>query len=472
MLARLRPYVLLFLGLTVVYHANLRPVDSGDSLPASLIPFSVVLDHAVTLDRFVPWLGGHVWYARNVIQEAHAHYFSRFPIGTPLLVSPLYIPIAFFGLYNWDPGSLAVFARIAQKFSAAAIAAFSAVVLLVLLKRITTAPWAWCLTLVYAIATETWSISGQALWQHGPAELAIIGSFLCLERWSENRSGGFWLWMCGVCTAAAFIFRPTNLVLLPAAFGALLLARAPLAQHLRFLAAPVLGGFLLALYNLYVFRHLSGGYAVGLLSGSAVTGIAGLFLSPGRGLLVYTPVALFALCAFFPRAAAARREHKPLLISAVIFIILDSLITSRSVMWWGGFCWGPRMLTELVPSLIVLMALGLPVIERPWPRRAFAVLALYSALIQTVGAFFYPKGHWDAGPPSVDAAPARVWDWRDNPIARTVSGGLYWEPYAIARAAITGGLPAALRRLRELNVNPYEEAKPTDLKSRADRGLP
>jgi hypothetical protein len=56
---------------------------------------------------------------------------------------------------------------------------------------------------------------------------------------------------------------------------------------------------------------------------------------------------------------------------------------------------------------------------------------------------------------SVDNAPDRLWDWRDNPIVRTVRGGLYWEPYAIVGAALTGGLPAAQRRLRELNVNPY-----------------
>src|SRR5579863_4168229 len=221
MLSRLRPYVLLFLGLNVVYHSNLRPVDSGDSLPASLIPFSVVLDQSVTLDRFAPWLKANVWYSRSVIQAAHGHYFSHYPIGGPLLASPLYLPIAFLGLRTWDPGTLATFARIAQKLTASAIAALSAVVLLALLKRITNVRWAWCLTLVYALATETWSISSQALWQHGPGNLALMGSFFCLELWAQDRSRTWWLWMCGVSTAVAFIVRPTSLVLLPAIMVAL-----------------------------------------------------------------------------------------------------------------------------------------------------------------------------------------------------------------------------------------------------------
>ena len=83
------------------------------------------------------------------------------------------------------------------------------------------------------------------------------------------------------------------------------------------------------------------------------------------------------------------------------------------------------------------------------------MLALYSVFIQVVGVFFYPKGHWDATPTSVDNAPDRLWEWRSVPVVRTVRGGLYWEPYAIVGAAFTGGLPAAQKHLRESNVNPY-----------------
>jgi hypothetical protein len=469
MLARLRPYILLFLALTVVYHANFRPVDSSDSLPGSLIPFALILDHSIHLDRFVPWLRGHVWYTPFVTRKARGHYFSSYPIGGPLLVSPLYLPIAFIGLRDWDTASLVMFARIAEKFAATTVTALSAVLFLLLLKRITSTPWAWCLTLVYALATETWSVSSQALWQHGPGELAIIGCFYCLERWTEDRSRNGWLWLAGACVGASFVIRPTNLALLPAVFVGLLFARASLAQHVRLLAAPLLGGLLIASYNLYVFQQLSGGYATAVLKGSIWPGLLGLYLSPSRGLLIYTPVALFALCAFLPSVAPARRKFSLLVVTSVAFIILESLVISRSVMWWGGYCWGPRLLSELVPPLIILMALGVSWIDRPWPRRAFAVLALYSVLIQAVGVFFYPNGHWDGTPEGVDAKNGRLWNWRDNPIGRTVSGGVYWEPYSIVGAAVTGGLAAAQLRMHELNVNPYEQAAPASDKPDTDK---
>jgi hypothetical protein len=472
MLARLRPYILLFVALTVVYHANLRPVDASDTLPGSLIPFAVVLDHSVTLDRFVPWLRVHVRYTGTVTFQAHGHYFSAYPIGAPLFVSPLYLPFAFVGRFReWDPGSLVMFARIAEKFTATAIAALSAVVLLLLLKRITSGPWAWFLTLVYALGTETWSISSQALWQHGPGELAIIGCFLCLDRWSENPARNGSLWLSGACAAAAFIIRPTNILLLPALLAALLLAQATLERRIlvfvRLFTVPLCAGLLLLSYNLYIFHNVAGAYSVAGLYGSMLRGLAGLFFSPARGLLIYTPIALFAVFAFLPGARAVRRQHSPLVAAAVIFVVLDSLVVSLWAVWWGGYCWGPRLLTELAPPLILLMAVGVPWIERSglraWPRRAFAVLALYSLLIQAIGVFFYPKGRWDGTPRSVDAAPARLWDWRDNPIARAIVGGPTWEPYAIVGAALTGGVPAAQRRMRELNANPYDESPPAGL---------
>jgi hypothetical protein len=111
MLARLRPYVLLFLALSVVYHANLRPVDSGDTLPGSLVPFAIFLDHTVSLDRFGPWIHSHVRHAGGIVHASHGHYFSLYPIGGALLVSPLYFPLAFLGrLRDWDPGSLVMLA--------------------------------------------------------------------------------------------------------------------------------------------------------------------------------------------------------------------------------------------------------------------------------------------------------------------------------------------------------------------------
>lgn len=451
-----KPYLLLFAGLTVVYHSNLRPIPSGDSLCTSLVPLSILLDHSVLLDRFGPWLFSHVPYTREVIRFKGGHYYSGYPIAGGVFVTPLYLPLlAVPALRHWGPESLVVLARILEKFAAAAIAAFSTVLMLALLLRLTSRYWAWRLTLIYALATATWSIASQALWQHTTVELAIVGAMYFLEAWWRNRESRRALWLCGACAACALMIRPGEVVALFAIAAALLAARARLLDYLRFLALPALGGLVALAYNLYFFRNPTGTYTFGMWAGSALKGAVGLLVSPGRGLLIFMPVAAFALCAFLPAAADARRKHAPLLLASTTLLVLHFLVVSRVNLWWGGYCWGPRYLTEIMPLLVILMALGSAELERPWLKRSLAVVAVYCVLIQALGVYFYPNGHWDDTPVPVDQAGYRVWDWRDNPIRRTLDAGPLWQPYVIVATAVNDGFPAASQKMRELGVHLY-----------------
>jgi hypothetical protein len=451
-----KPYLLLFAGLTVVYHSNLRPIPSGDSLCTSLLPLSIVLDHTVLLDRFGPWLFQHVPYTREVIRFKHGHYYSGYPIAGGVFVTPLYLPLlAVPGLRGWDTGSLVALARILEKFAAAAIAAFSAVVMLALLLRITSRYWAWRLTLVYALATATWSIASQALWQHTTVELAIVGSMYFLESWWRERKSAGALWLCGACAACALMIRPGEVVLLIALSAGFLVARAHMLDYARLFTLPALGGLLALAYNLYFFHNPTGTYTFGMWAGSALNGIAGLLVSPGRGLLIYMPVAVFALCAFSRAAADARRKHASLLVASSTLVVLHFLVVSRVNLWWGGYCWGPRYLTEILPLLVILMAIGSAQLERPVLKRSLVLVVVYCVFIQALGVYFYPNGHWDNTPVPVDQAGYRAWDWRDNPIRRTLEAGPLWQPYVIVATALTDGLPAASRKMRELEVHLY-----------------
>src|ERR1700733_1287437 len=116
---RARSYAILFVLLSVVYHSNLRPVASGDSLPASLIPFSVILDKSISLDRFGPYISEHVWYGSKVILNKGGHWYSRYPIVGPLLITPIYLPLAVIpGIAKQPPGALISIARVGEKVAA------------------------------------------------------------------------------------------------------------------------------------------------------------------------------------------------------------------------------------------------------------------------------------------------------------------------------------------------------------------
>jgi hypothetical protein len=174
--------------------------------------------------------------------------------------------------------------------------------------------------------------------------------------------------------------------------------------------------------------------------GTCLGGLLGILLSPGRGLLIYTPIALFAIAAFLPRARETQQKHRLLVVAAGTFSLLHIAVIASWPVWWGGYCWGPRLLTEILAPLMILIAVGLPALRPKGVRWAFASLAAYSVLIQALGVFYYPKGRWDHLPVSVDAAPARLWNWADNPVIRTARAGIAWEPYSIIAALTTGAV--------------------------------
>lgn len=424
---------------------------AGDSLPSALIPFSIVLDGSVSLDRFAPALQ-KVPYAGGVIRKSGSHWYSMYPVAGPLLTTPLYLPLAMVPAIRRMPAATLIsVSRIAEKFTAVIWAAATALLLLALLRRLVTEVSALFLTLIFALGTGNWATASQAMWQHTFGLLAVVACLYSVERWRE---GARWYWLAGAFAGCALAIRPTNAALLPALALALWLSRARPQAYIRVFGLPLLAAAITAAANFVLFHNVGGRYST-QLDAQYPMRIAGLLFSPGRGLLIYTPIALFALAAFSGRVRLLREKHLPVFVVSAVSVLLDIAFTATWPVWWGGYSWGPRLLTETLPCLIVLIAIGWPALQRRAWRQAFAAAAVYGCFIQMLGVYCYPKGHWDNVPASVDAAPARLWDWKDNPISRTARGGIAWEPYAIATAALKGGLPAASAKMRIVGIAPY-----------------
>jgi hypothetical protein len=452
---RSAPYLALFFGLSVLYHSNLRPIASGDSFPTSLLPLAILLDHSIQLDRFGPWVELDVPYGTAVVRPRGPHWYSGYPVAGAILVTPLYLPLlAVPGLGDQPPPLLAAVARIYEKFVAVLVTALSAVLLLLLLDRLTGRAWAWILTLTYALATPAWSTCSQALWQHTTGQLALLGTLHGLSRWADSRESRSWLWLAGVSAALALAIRPTNVALIVAVAGALAWVRTPLGEWVRFLLPPAIAGLAVTTYNYWVFQHVNGGYG-GLAPGNLLAGAAGLLFSPARGVLFYAPVFLFALAALLPDARPNLRRNAALAVACAGLALAHFAIISIWPAWEGGYCWGPRLLTEMALPLTILTALATPVFRRTRWRAWFAGVVAYCVFIQAVGVYFYPKGNWDHLPQPVNHVRSRLWDWRDNPLRRTLLAGPVWEPYAVLGAALKGGPAAAGRKLDELGINKF-----------------
>jgi hypothetical protein len=412
----------LFLAAFVVYNANFQRIASGDTVPASFLPFSLLLDGSLSLERFYPYV------RERYPQHARAFYvkdgrpYSGYPIGAALLVTPLYAPVAVAAKFQrWPAPRLAVAAAVLEKISASAVAAASVVVFYLLALGLGAPRHAWLAALAYAFGASTWSISSQALWQHGAGQLAILAALCWLRAW-ERQPRNSRLVLCGLACGFAAVVRPSNALLLAAATVAVALAGHGRRLWLLWSAPAAMGALLLG-YNLHVFGNPAGAYGGGL-TGQAWAGLAGLLFSPARGLFVYTPLAVFWVAGLVLWPLSGRPLRSPVYVTSLLFVLGSLAILCKWPIWWGGHCYGPRLLTEVTTCLALLLIPALEFAEhRPAWRITLAAACILSVGIQWVGAFCYPGSHWDEEPVAVGRDPARLWDWSDNPILRSLKAG-------------------------------------------------
>ena len=381
----------------ILYNANLRDISTGDTFPARFVPMAVLHYGTVYLDDLVEATKmGHA-EAYWILHVRGRRAASIYPLVTPLLVTPLYLPaVLYLDHHGWDDvKTVQHVGRLMEKIAASCIAAASAGLMFWLLRKQMSRARSLLLVTAFALGTETWAISSQALWQHGTAELLIIVTLLAVtEQPTTNR-----LLMAGLASGLLIANRPPDAVLAAAfAIYAPLWARPPQRALLFFAAAAVPIVFMVS-YDLISFGNLSGGYGYMLQAGASYSsffrfplwsGLAGQLVSPGKGLFVYCPFLLF-LPIFFRRSLVS--SHRLLIACLLVGMALQVLLYAKTD-WRGGYSYGPRYLTDMVPILIWLLA---PVVEslHGVSFAAFVAASLFSIYVQAIGAFYYPGGGSD-----------------------------------------------------------------------------
>jgi hypothetical protein len=426
--------VTLVIGLCclVVYNANGRAISAGDTYAARYQPFAIWKHHTVLLDpiealtsqgrervtnRQSPPPAAAYW----IVPARDGHLASLYPVVVPVLIAPLYLPVVtYLWLRGWTDRRVDVAARVMEKLAASFVAALSASLLYLALRRRTSSSIAVVLTVAYAFGTTTWVISSQALWQHGIGQLLVVGAILLIT---------------GPCTAARAVTvgRLCGLIVgnrapdavLAAALGAYALfwAGRRAAIVIVAVAMPVL---LVMFYNVTALGTLTGAYALAghpkyFLRHDPSSGLAGLLFSPTRGLFVFSPFLLFLVLAWRhrPHDRAERGLTLVMAAGAIVQVLLYSMTD-----WRAGISWGPRFLTDLLPMLIWMLVPVVAALGRGG-RACFVAAVCVAIAIESIGAFAY-TGVTDVaifavprGPDTLRAA----WEWQNAPFIASVSQG-------------------------------------------------
>jgi hypothetical protein len=420
-------WVSLLIGLCclLVYNANGRSISAGDTYPARYLPLAIWQHHTLLLDPIAPLTAqGRGDAAFWMVPVAGGHTISLYPVTLPVLVAPLYLPaVGYLHWQGWTDARLDHVARVMEKLTASLVAALSASLLYLLLRRRVAAPVALLLTLAYAFGTTTWVIGSQALWQHGMAELLVVGALLLLTGpCTAPRALAAGL-LCGLIAAN----RPPDAIL-AAALAAYGLFWAGRRAALLAVAAALPVGLVL-LYNLGVAGHFAGGYGlighVSFLQHDLLAGLGGLLFSPTRGLFVFSPFLLFLVLAWrhLPRNPGDGGD-RALTLALSAGVVLQLLFYAKSD-WRAGISWGPRFLTDLLPLLTWMLA---PVVAslRGFGRMCFLLAVGAAVAIEAIGAFWY-TGVTDSAIIAVASGPDQMraaWDWRNAPFVASLEEGL------------------------------------------------
>jgi hypothetical protein len=378
--------LLIGIGCFLVYNANFRSISAGDTYPARYQPFAILRSGSLSLDPILPLVQQKrgPTEAYWIREGRGGRAISLYPVVLPVLVSPLYIPAALhLRSQGWPEEGIDSTARIMEKVIASLIAAGSAALLYLLLRRRASKRLALVLTLVYAFGTTTWVISSQALWQHGLAQLLLVSALLLVTGPATFAR----VIAAGVILALIAGNRPPD-AFLAAALGIHGLFWAGRRAPWLVGAAAIPAGLVLA-YNLMLAGHWAGGYGLAgnkeHFAHDLLPGLAGLLFSPARGLFVFSPFLLLVPFAF--RRVWADDGNRRLTLALGIAMGVLLLFYSK-LDWTGGASWGPRWLTDILPVLFWMLPPAV-VSLRGLGRLLFACGCAVAVVIEAIGAFWY-----------------------------------------------------------------------------------
>ena len=437
-----RPDAALFWLTLTCYLASFR-WHGGDDIPNSMLPFQLWRHGTLAFDEVRAWATAPGMV--DLIHVTRGRLLSTYPVAPGVLAAPLYAIPALAG-----PAPTETFLHNLAKISGAAMTAASVVVFRRAAARRASPRWALDCALLYGLGSYAFSVSSQALYSHSPAALGVALGLLGLL--SE---GPAWSAAAGFGFALAWASREDSLVFAAAAGVFLLIHRRDR------LAAFAAGAFFPVALNLAYWHHYVGAFRppyyelqAAIFGRPGVEALAGMLVSPSRGMLFFFPAAVFGI---WGAARAVRRGAWWAFYFAGACGATWLAFGMRSS-WTAGNSYGDRYFA-VVCMVLALFAAELEEAVRATARTRAAWTATFAfcVLLHALGAAF----QWPDFNATLGQQEAAVWTLRMFPLFHVfVDGGPIgatpwpWRvPYGLLLMALIV-VPAWLWSRRRLELAP------------------
>jgi hypothetical protein len=405
-----------------LFSGNRAPFDSALYLHTSL---SIVREGNTNLDEY-PDILAQVWWPPD---QVDGHQYDVAPIGIPVLS----VPIVWLADRVWPLIGQGDFQQYLQhhypvelqSLMASILVALTAVLLYRMARRRLTWPYAVLLALLFAFGTTAWSVVSRTLWQHGPSMLLLtLALIVALQAQDKPQR----IQYIGLIVALAYVTRPTNSIAVVAyTLFVFLFYRKWLWKYLAW-AAVVAIPFIA--YSLTTYQSILPSYYQAFVRLAAATffeALTGHWLSPSRGLLIFSPILILAIMGLWLTIKQRQWQR----IDGLLLGILGAhwIVVSLWWNWWAGVSFGPRIWSDMLPYLMyfiipTLLAFAAWRGKRRWLAAVGGVVLIgWSVFVNYRGANASEPMDWNGQPAPIDAFPRRVWDWRDPQWLRGVTFG-------------------------------------------------
>jgi hypothetical protein len=423
-----RPFLTAFIISLAVLPFFLAPLHSwnmgpaGDTVPAELMPIAILHNHSLDFNQLLeqhPSQGD-----RNNLPYWLTLRYGKVVSFYPLVPGLMNLPVYWvadergYDLYRYRY----ILSHITSSLICALATGFMFLSLDAICSRRRVAI---AFAFIFALGTEVWSEGSRGMWQHGSSILLLAAALaIIVRKWKRG------IPLAGVLLGLAIWNRPTNvLIVAPLALYVVLTYRRQIASFVCAMAVPLL---FMAIYSyLYLgsVMYLGQGRSMvddvsspgGYLRGRFGEGLSGLLFSPNRGMLVFDPI--FAAGMVFLIYATFSRREWSLYRYLLAGVVLSLWVYGHWLVWWGGYCFGYRLISELAPIMILATAMAW---DR-WLSRflltrwVFIAATLFSMYVHGLGAFYAYFSQFNYNPDSIDHDTARLWDVRNSETARDQS---------------------------------------------------
>ncbi len=365
----------------------------------------------------------HRQYPYSVTATARG-YFSSYPNGEAFFSVPFFFLAKIFGA---DLQNENVQWKLA-KFLASILAAVTIVLFYFVALALAQPKTALFMSVLLMVGSVMSTTISHGLWSQSGVLFWMMLALFCQARKTPAHAA-YWAMAQGGCFAMMFVCRlPSALIFFPLGFWMSWNKKQEiLSTGFGFLS----GFFPWAVFHYWAYQNIFGpqlNQSQGFSELKYFGGnLAGILISPARGLLVYQtwlwtiPVAVLLLrgkaVATPPGDLSSKNPHfcgwQLVFTAAICFHVL--LVGAWSA-WTGGHCWGSRLLSEIVPLLaLLLLPLADRLVRSNYLTPVFCVL-IFTSFFPHAGAMFGNSDAWDNRPANKETSyEQRLWDWREPP---------------------------------------------------------